>query len=95
MSSSILHPQAEAFLRTLAPEPRARVIKALKALPSGDTKALEGRLAGYARLRVGGYRIILAERMENGGRTFHCLFAERRPIVYELFEKILAEQLLQ
>lgn len=64
-------------------------------MPSGDTKALEGRLAGYARLRVGGYRIILAERMEKGGHTFHCLFAERRPIVYELFEKILAEQALQ
>jgi len=94
MSRLLLHPQAEAFLRTLAPEPKARIVKALKALPSGDIKELEGRLAGYARLRVGGYRVIFADRMESGIRTFHCVFAERRPVVYELFERILAEQAL-
>jgi mRNA-degrading endonuclease RelE of RelBE toxin-antitoxin system len=95
MSKVIIHPQAEAFLRALSPEPRARLVKALKTLPAGDTKVLEGRLAGYWRLRQGGYRIIFADSMKDGIRTFECLFAERRSLVYELFEQILAEQTLE
>lgn len=67
----------------------------MKALPAGEINALEGRLSGYSRLRVGGYRIIFADTVKNGVRTFDCLFAERRSIVYELFEQILAEQALQ
>jgi mRNA interferase RelE/StbE len=94
MSKVVVHGQAERFVRALAPEPRRRLIKALKALPSGEIKALEGRLAGYFRLRVGGYRIIFADSVKNKVRTFDCIFAERRPVVYELFEQILIEQAL-
>ena len=90
-----VHPQAEAFVRALAPEPRGRLFKAMKALPNGDTKPLEGRLAGYWRLKDGGYRIIYADAVKDGIRTFDCLFAERRSVVYELFEQILAEDALQ
>jgi mRNA-degrading endonuclease RelE of RelBE toxin-antitoxin system len=91
----IVHPQVERFISSLAPEPRGRLIKAMKHLPSGQIKALEGRLAGYWRLRESGYRIIFADSVRNGVRTFDCLFAERRPVVYELFEQILAEQMLE
>lgn len=75
MSKVLVHPQAEAFVRALAPEPRRRLIRALKALPTGDIKALEGGLSGYWRVRVGGYRIIYADSVKAGIRTFDCLFA--------------------
>lgn len=90
-----VHSQLEEFLRTLSPEPRGRLTRALKLLPGGDVKALEGTLSGYFRLRVGGYRVIYSDTMENGIRTLHCIFAERRAVIYELFEQILAEQALE
>ena len=37
-------PQAEGFIRALAPEPRKRLVQAIKALPAGDIKILEGAL---------------------------------------------------
>lgn len=95
MNKVNVHAQVEVFIRALAPEPRQRLVKALKALPAGDTKALEGRLSGYWRLRDGGYRVIYADSVVKGVRTFDCLFAERRPMVYELFEQILAEEALE
>ncbi len=95
MNKIIIHPQAEAFVRALAPEPRRRLVKAMKALPKGDTRLLEGKLAGYWRLRTGGYRVIFADTVKRGDRTFDCLFIERRPVVYELFEQILVEQALE
>jgi len=67
----------------------------MKALPAGDTKALEGRLSSYWRLRVGGFRILYAECVKDGVRTFDCLFAERRSLVYELFEQIVIEETLK
>jgi mRNA-degrading endonuclease RelE of RelBE toxin-antitoxin system len=95
MNKVIVHPQAEAFVRALAPEPRRRLVRVMKALPAGDTKALEGRLSGYRRLRVGGFRILYAESVKDGVRTFDCLFAERRSLVYELFEQIVIEEALK
>jgi mRNA-degrading endonuclease RelE of RelBE toxin-antitoxin system len=92
MNKSVVHPQAEKFIKSLAPEPRRRIARAIKALPEGDCKALEGRLAGYSRLRVGGYRIIYSDKVNKGIRTFDCLFVERRSIVYELFEQIMVER---
>jgi mRNA-degrading endonuclease RelE of RelBE toxin-antitoxin system len=71
----------ERFIKTLAPEPRRRLVRAMKQLPAGETKALEGRLVGYCRLREGGYRIVYADAVKEGRRTFDCLFVERRPIV--------------
>jgi mRNA-degrading endonuclease RelE of RelBE toxin-antitoxin system len=95
MNRVIVHPQAEVFVRGLAPEPRRRLVRAMKALPAGDTKALEGRLSGYGRLRVGGYRILYADSVKDRVRTFDCLFAERRSLVYDLFEQILVEETLK
>jgi mRNA-degrading endonuclease RelE of RelBE toxin-antitoxin system len=95
LNKYVVHPQAEEFIRSLAPEPRSRLVRAIKALPEGETKALEGRLDGYFRLRVAGYRVIFEDSVKSGIRTFDCLFAERRSIVYELFEQILVEQTLK
>ena len=95
MNRVLIHPQAEEFVRSLAPEPRLRLLRAMKALPAGDSKALEGRLSGYWRLREGGYRIIFRDEVKEGVRTFDCIFAERRPIVYDLFEQLLVEQALE
>lgn len=95
MSKIVIFPQAEAFILSLAPEPRKRLTQALKALPDGDTKPLEGSLAGYYRIRVGGFRVIYKDAMQKGVRTFDCVYAERRPVVYELFEQIVSEQALE
>lgn len=61
----------------------------------GDIRALEGPLEDYHRLRVGGYRIILAYQVSAKRRTIQCIFAERRSAVYETFQRLLREHLLE
>jgi mRNA-degrading endonuclease RelE of RelBE toxin-antitoxin system len=87
--------QVEAFVKSLAPEPRRRLTLALKALAEdkGDLRRLEGKLEGYARLRVTGYRVIYSERWERGERRIDCVFAEKRSLVYDLFIRLLGEGL--
>jgi len=84
--------QVVAFVRRLAPEPRRLVRRALRELAGGkgDIRQLEGPLEGYYRLRVGPYRIVFSygER-----QRIECVFAERRSLVYEVFARVLAEQL--
>ena len=70
-----LDPEVVAFVRSLAPEPRRRLREGLRGLANekGDLKQLEADLAGYARLRVGSYRVIVrffAERGERVERSF-------------------------
>lgn len=86
-----LDPQVANFVRSLAPEPRGRVRKALHGLEQekGDIKQLEADLAGYARLRVGGYRVLVRFFAKGGQRVARCVFAEKRAVVYELFAEIL------
>jgi len=86
-----LDPQVAAFVRSLAPEPRKRLRAGLKGLEQekGDLKQLEADLAGYTRPRVGGYRVIVRFYAERGQRIARCVFAEKRPVVYELFSEIL------
>jgi mRNA-degrading endonuclease RelE of RelBE toxin-antitoxin system len=90
-----LDPQVADFVRSLAPEPRKRVRQALRNLEneSGDIKQLEAELAGYARLRVGFYRVVIRFYSERGQRVARCVFAERRAVVYELFWKTLHGEL--
>ena len=80
--------QVEAFVKSLAPEPRRVLTRGLKELAhgKGDIKQLEGALEGFARLRVAGYRVIFTSRSEDGQRLIECVFAERRAVIYELFE---------
>ena len=40
------------FRLTLAPEPRRAPWRAIKKLPAGDVKLLDGKLTGWSRLRV-------------------------------------------
>ncbi len=88
-------PQVKAFVKSLAPEPRRALTLAIKALArdEGDRKVLEGKLAGYHRLRVTGYRVIYAERAKGGTRILDCLFVERRGVVYRLFLQMLLDEL--
>jgi len=88
--------QVEAFVKSLAPDPRRRLRLAIKGLANGrgDIKSLEGNLVGYGRLSVSGYRVIFKERSERGTRIIDCLFAERRALVYEIFVNLLSERVL-
>jgi mRNA-degrading endonuclease RelE of RelBE toxin-antitoxin system len=90
-------PQVTAFVKSLAPEPRGKLTRAIKSLASdhGDVKRLEGKLAGYSRLRVAGHRVIFREVFRRGARNIDCVFAEKRSIVYDLFVQITAEELGQ
>jgi len=85
--------QVEAFVRSLAPEPRRRLTRAIKALANdqGDIKRPEGKLGGYSRLRVAGHRVIFNERSEKGERIIDCVYAEKRALVYDLFIRLLSE----
>ncbi len=85
--------QVELFVKSLAPEPRRRLTLVIKGLAEdrGDIERLEGKLSGYSRLRVVGYRVIFNERAEKGERIIDCVFAEKRPVVYELFIGLLSE----
>jgi mRNA-degrading endonuclease RelE of RelBE toxin-antitoxin system len=87
--------QVEDFVKALAPEPRRRLRLAIKGLANdrGDCKTLEGKLDGYLRLRVSGFRVIYKERVEGGVRILDCLYVENRAVVYELFLRLLSEGL--
>jgi len=89
-----LDPQVADFVRSLAPEPRKRLRAALHGLEQekGDIKQLEADLAGYTRLRIGAYRVIVRFYADRGNRVARCVFAEKRSVVYELFAEILREQ---
>ncbi len=75
--------QVAEFLHGLAPEPRRQLRLAIRSLAKGrgDVRALEGDPAGYWRLQVGSYRVILWQT----ATVIECVLAERRSIVYEIF----------
>ena len=70
-------------LRTLHPDHRKEIRSALRELAKGrgDIKELEGRLAGFYRLRVGRYRMVYRYQ----DKHIEAIFLEQRSIVYELF----------
>jgi hypothetical protein len=78
------------FVARQAPESRKKLRRGLRALAreKGEIRALEGRLAGWCRLRVGALRIIFRYVPIPGGRLIRCDFAERRALVYEMFERM-------
>ena len=88
----LLAQQVVDFVRRLPPEPRRRLRQALRELAhgKGDIKQVEGPLSDYCRLRVGSCRAVFAYA---GARTIHCLFAERRSIVCEVFANALRRHL--
>jgi mRNA interferase RelE/StbE len=92
-----LSDQVRDFVRSLAPDPRKALRLALHGLETerGDIKPLEGDLSGYHRLRVGGYRVVFRTAVEQGHRLVHCICAEKRSIVYELFAEELKQLLAE
>lgn len=90
-------PQVEAFIKSLAPEPRQAILRAVKQLALGrthglDTRALEARLQGYFRLRVATYRVIYTVETSPRGPTLILVAAGPRSTIYEAFERILLER---
>jgi mRNA-degrading endonuclease RelE of RelBE toxin-antitoxin system len=85
-------PQVQAFHAALGLTYRRALKRALLGLATerGDIKALAERLDGYHRLRVGPYRIIFRYAE---GRVIRCEFAERRSLVYEVFERKMLDRL--
>jgi mRNA-degrading endonuclease RelE of RelBE toxin-antitoxin system len=79
--------QVVVWLRNLPPESKRRVRAALKRLErwQGDIKPLRGELAGFYRLRVGGYRIVC--RMISTSLV-QLEYADTRDIVYEAFRQL-------
>ena len=94
MTQVNLAAQVVEFFGQLAPEPRIKLRLALRRLEQekGDIKSLEGKLAGYQRLRSGSYRVIFTRRVRKGRPEIDCVFAEHRALVYEVFTAALALQ---
>ncbi len=84
--------QVKAFIDTLAPDSRKKLRSSLRRLETekGDFIALREKLAGYHRLRIGGYRVLYRYLP---GKVVECVFAERRSLVYHLFEREVLKHL--
>lgn len=91
MSKVYISEQVIAFMHRQAPEPRRSLKAALVDLEKGkgDLIALEENLAGFWRLRVGRFRIVVRYEEDR----IDCVFAEERRLVYELFAAMLREKL--
>jgi mRNA-degrading endonuclease RelE of RelBE toxin-antitoxin system len=78
--------QVKAFIDTLAPESQKKIGLALRGLGAerGNCMPLKEKLAGYHRLRIGGYRVLFRYLP---GKVIECVFAESRSLVYHLFER--------
>jgi mRNA-degrading endonuclease RelE of RelBE toxin-antitoxin system len=85
------------FITSLAPEPKRRLRAALKGIAEGksDTKPLEGKLSGFCRLRSGRIRVIYQEGAVGSQRQILCFYADYRASVYEVFEQLLAADVLE
>lgn len=83
--------QIAAWLCALPPEGKHRVRMSLRALAKGhgDIKALQGPLEGFNQLRIGGRRIIYRQVASD---RILLEYANTRDVIYELFERILAQR---
>jgi mRNA-degrading endonuclease RelE of RelBE toxin-antitoxin system len=85
------------FLRSLAPEPRRKLWRAIKALADdkGDVKLLEGKLSGLWRLRVGKVRVIYEIKVAGGTCKIICFYANYLSVVYVILQQLLASGLIE
>jgi mRNA interferase RelE/StbE len=90
-----LEAQVVGFVRSLAPEPRKAVRRALAKLEQekGDIRPLEGELENYYRLRVLRYRIVFHYTAAGRKRLIRCVYAAPRSIVYEVFAQQIRDLL--
>ena len=88
-------PEVERFVKSLAPQPRRALTRAIKGLAEdlGNRKRLEGDLVGYHRLRVTKYRVVYAETYAPGERIIECVYAAPRSVVYELLAELLKDRI--
>jgi mRNA-degrading endonuclease RelE of RelBE toxin-antitoxin system len=95
-TSVLVGEHVKTFLDSLAPEPRRKLWRGIKALAQdkGDIKQLEGRLAPYWRLRVDRIRVVYDQRTMKGERCMVCFFADYRATVYSVLEQLLASGLI-
>lgn len=86
--------QVKSFIDTLAPQSRRKIRLSLHGLETerGDCLPLRERLAGYHRLRIGGYSAVFRYLP---GKVIECVFAEERSLIYQLFERDLLKHLRQ
>jgi mRNA-degrading endonuclease RelE of RelBE toxin-antitoxin system len=66
-----------------------RALAGLKNEP-GDMKALGDNLADFYRLRIGAFRVIFRHQPR---RVIECVYANRRGLVYDVFEREMIERL--
>src|ERR1700758_5679085 len=90
-----LEQQVVDFVRSLPPQPRQALRRALKnlQLEHGDIRALEGELEGFYRFRVQRYRVIFRYDLRGDHRGSRCIYAATRSIVYEIFAERIRELL--
>jgi mRNA interferase RelE/StbE len=90
-----LEQQVIDFVRSLPPQPRQALRRAVKnlQLEQGDIRALEGELEGLYRLRVQRYRVIFHYDLQRDRRVIRCVYAATRSIVYEVFAQRVRELL--
>lgn len=90
-----LEAQVVAFVRSLAPQPRQTLHRALRQLEheEGDIHSLEGSLSGFFRLRVLGYRVIFYYQVSGRRRSIRCVYAASRDIIYEVFAQKIRDLL--
>ena len=83
------------FVGSLGPDSKKQLRAGIRALADdrGDIKPLVDDLLGYHRLRVSHFRIIYREAFEKGVALRKCLFAERRDVVYEIFRKMVLDDI--
>jgi hypothetical protein len=65
----------------------------VKARDRGDINPLVDELTGYLRRKVGDFRVIYRQGLEKGVPVRNCLFAERRNVVYEIFRKMVLDDI--
>ena len=89
-----LSAQVQDLIGSLAPESKREMRAGLKQLAQGigDTKTLQGELAGYNRLRISRWRVIFRYTPGASGPEISCDFAEQRDVVYQMFSALLAEE---
>ena len=87
--------QVQSFVSSLAPEPKKKLRAGIRALADdfGDIKPLMDDLIGYNRLRIGDFRVIYRDASERGRPIRKCLFAEHRNVVYEIFRKMVLDDI--
>ena len=70
------------YIKKQTKQEQERILRAIKALPNGDTKPIQGH-KGFYRLRVGGSRIIYT--IDNGEFIICVIDAGNRGEIYKRY----------